>query len=188
MSFSLEQERLVQEEVKKLVQKGAVSPVGSTPGEFLSQLFVIPKSNREEGGTAINKSEGSEQVHKRRALQDGRIPYDQRFSERRGLVGKSRPKGCIFPHSCSSDTSEIPTVSVEGSDIPVSLSPIWPVLCSMGVEKGDETSDSLFERARHALDNLPGRYLDVGGGPSQVEHSVVITPGIVSSFGVGNKQ
>ena len=45
MIFPLDQERLVGEEVEKLIQKGAVSPVESIPGEFISQLFVVPKSD-----------------------------------------------------------------------------------------------------------------------------------------------
>ena len=41
--------------------------------------------------------------------------------------------------------TRIPAVSVERSDIPVPLSPIWPVLCSTGVLESDVTSCSLLE-------------------------------------------
>ena len=34
---------LVQEEVEKLIQKGAISPVEPVQGQFISQIFVVPK-------------------------------------------------------------------------------------------------------------------------------------------------
>ena len=43
--MSLEEEELILKEVSKLIQKGAVSLVDRTPGKFISQLFVVPKSD-----------------------------------------------------------------------------------------------------------------------------------------------
>ena len=51
----------------------------------------------------------------------------------------------VFPHSSASSTSEIPVILLEGSDILVPLSPIWPVLFFTGVHKGDEISSGLLE-------------------------------------------
>ena len=45
MHFPVEQEKLVTKEVAGLVQKGAISPVKTIQGEFISQLFTVPKKD-----------------------------------------------------------------------------------------------------------------------------------------------
>lgn len=45
MHFPVEQEKLVTKEVAGLVQKGAISPVKTVQGEFISQLFTVPKKD-----------------------------------------------------------------------------------------------------------------------------------------------
>ena len=36
---------LIQEEVGKLIQKGAIAPMNSSPQQFVSQIFVVPKKD-----------------------------------------------------------------------------------------------------------------------------------------------
>ena len=83
------------------------------------------------------------------------VPHDQRAS----VDGESGSEGCILSYPCSSGTSEIPTISLEEEDIPVSLFPSQPVLCSTSFHKSDKTSGSVLEREGHAVDiNISGQY------------------------------
>ena len=45
MHFPIEQGKFVTKEVTVLIQKGAISPVNATQGEFISQLFTVPKKD-----------------------------------------------------------------------------------------------------------------------------------------------
>ena len=46
---------------------------------------------------------------------------------------------------------------MEGCNIPVSVSPIWPVLCSSNLYKADETSGGLPQGEGSPVDNMSGR-------------------------------
>ena len=43
--FSMEKSVIVDQEVKKLVEKQVLEPVVSRDGEFLSSIFLVPKKN-----------------------------------------------------------------------------------------------------------------------------------------------
>lgn len=73
-----------------------------------------------------------------------------------GLDGKSGPEGCIFPDTNLSGAPEDSAVSVEGPDIPFSLSPLLSFMCSTGIYESNEISGSLPERKRQKFDNLSG--------------------------------
>ena len=43
--FSIEEQNIVSEEIKKLLSKGAIVPTDYEPGQFVSTLFIVPKQN-----------------------------------------------------------------------------------------------------------------------------------------------
>ena len=45
IQFNKEEQNIVSEEVKSLLCKGAIIPTDNEPGQFISNLFIVPKPN-----------------------------------------------------------------------------------------------------------------------------------------------
>ena len=45
IQFNKEEQIIVSEEVKSLLCKGAIIPTDNEPGQFISNLFIVPKPN-----------------------------------------------------------------------------------------------------------------------------------------------
>ena len=43
LQYKQQEMSLILEEVGRLIQKGAIAPVNSSPKQFMSQIFVVPK-------------------------------------------------------------------------------------------------------------------------------------------------
>ena len=73
-----------------------------------------------------NKPEGSEQIYCGGALQDGGFPHGEGFNKTRGLVGQNRPEGCLLLGISSPQSPEIPSISMVGHTVRVSVSQCLP--------------------------------------------------------------
>ena len=45
LQYKQQETSLIQEDVRKLIQKGAIAPVNPSPQQFVSQIFVVPKED-----------------------------------------------------------------------------------------------------------------------------------------------
>ena len=76
-----------------------------------------------------NKPEGSEQIYCGGALQDGGFPHGEGFNKTRGLVGQKRPEGCLLLGTSLPQSPEIPSISMAGHTVRVSVTAFRPILC-----------------------------------------------------------
>jgi len=105
-----------------MLEKQAISMVQSVQRGFVLQMFLLPRRPQ-----ACYKSEGPEQVYCRTALQNEGHSHGKGSGETRGLASQNR---CLFLGTNRPQLPEIPPVSVTGQSIPVSMSAIWPIMCS----------------------------------------------------------
>ena len=88
-------------------------------GFCFSDISDAQKGRRPQ---ASNKPKGSEQIFCGGALQDGGFPHGKGFGTTRGLVSQNRSEGCLLFGTSSPQSPEIPSVSMAGQFIPVSVS------------------------------------------------------------------
>ena len=77
----------IEDEIQKLVAKGAVKKVSPCAEQFLSQIFKKDGSAR----LVINLRS----IHIPTTFQDGELGDDERLAKERRLDGINRPKGCL---------------------------------------------------------------------------------------------
>ena len=137
--YSSEQHQLIEEEVRALLQKGAVSEIqrGNQAG-FYSNLFLVPKK---DGGQRpvinlnlkpLNQAEHfkMEGIH---TLRDIVKPGD--------WLGKADQLKDTY-HPNPPIPQGVSKVQISGDTIPVQLPPIWPVLGTLGLYQDPQASDS----------------------------------------------
>ena len=135
-----------------------------------------------------NKPEGSEQIYCGGALQDGGFPHGEGFNKTRGLVGQNRPEGCLLLGTSSPQSPEIPSISMAGHTVRVSVSAFRPILCPSHLHKTDETGGSPSEGEGNQTHCIPGRHIDhvqLSGHPDQ---PVEICQGPVSGAGPSHQR
>ena len=120
-------------------------------------LSDIPGAQKGRGFSSGDKSEGFEQVYSRGALQDGGVSYGQGPGKTRGLVDQARPEGCLLSSAHRPQSPKISPVSMARSNIPVLLSPIWPILCPSHLHEVDETSSGFSEGEGNQTNHISGR-------------------------------
>ena len=109
-----------------------------------------------------NQSEGSEYLCGDIPLQDGRHPYAEGYSKTRRLDDISRPEGCLF-HATNDNTQQMSTeVSVAGADIPIQLSPLRTVVCTLGLYQDHKASSGHTPVPSTEGDNIHRQYTDYG--------------------------
>ena len=95
LRFNQEQQLLVEQEVNKLQDKGAVTLMkGSPQGRFISTLFLVPKKGW--WSETSHQPEMPECICGVLTLQNGRHTDLQEPCETRGLVSEGGPKGHLF--------------------------------------------------------------------------------------------
>lgn len=104
---SAEIQSQVVEEIKDLLNKGAIEEVQPDQGSFISQLFLVKKKGRIE---RLIKP-----VHQSRALQDGRTPSTSFPSATGRLDGEVGLERCLSSGSNSSTLSPVSTVPMAGT-------------------------------------------------------------------------
>ena len=142
---------------------GSVGPKGFC----LTDISGAQERWRPQAG---NKSEGSEQVHCGRALQDGGLSHGEGHGETRGLASQNRPEGCLLFSANRPRPPEVPSVSVAGQSLSVPVPTIWPILCPSHVHKTDETSGSFPKGEGNKTHNISGRHdysVQLSGNPDQ---------------------
>ena len=93
---------------------------------------------------------------------------------------KDRFEGRILRCPDSRIPSPVSPISMAGKDIPVQLSPVWPLISSSNVHKNNETRERLAETTRMLSDQLYRRQLSAGrikGGSRCMGRSSSLSPG-----------
>ena len=90
----LTQQNVMQEEIEKLLLKGAIQLVSPSNGQFVSRLFF--SSQKDWGSSAGDKSSSVEQIYNSQALQDGELAERDSVGAQGRLHGHNRFKRCLF--------------------------------------------------------------------------------------------
>ena len=84
--------------------------------------------------------EGPKQIHSRGAFQGGGLSHGEGSGKTRGFDGQTRFERCLFSGAGRPQSPEVPSISMEGQSVPVSLPTIWPILHPSHLHKVNETS------------------------------------------------
>ena len=170
---------------------GNVRETGHKGGSTRPKGFCFSDISGAQEGWRLhtgNKPEGSEQIYCGGALQDGGFPHGEGFNKTRGLVGQNRPEGCLLLGTSSPQSPEIPSISMVGHTVRVSVSAFRPILCPSHLHKTDETGGSPSEGEGNQTHCIPGRHIDhvqLSGHPDQ---PVEICQGPVSGAGPSHQR
>ena len=155
--MNTDQSTLVNQEIESMLQKGAIQKVPHVSGEFLSNLFLVYKSDG-----------GKRPVINLKNL-NSFIPY-QHFK----MEGLHLMKGLLLEkdYMCKIDlrdayftipkVQEIPQVQMGGNTVRVSLPSLWTRLSTSDIYKINESSYFSTAVPKHLPNNIPGRHVDNG--------------------------
>ena len=126
--------------------KGALGQ-GSNIGDpsKARKLCLTNVSGREKGWGLPPSGEPKtvEPIRQTRTLQNGRPPSLAIFDPILGLDGKAGPQGCLSTGPNASRSPSIPATSMQGHNLSIQVSPLWPISSTTGLYKAAETSSWL---------------------------------------------
>ena len=93
MKYS-KQRDLVEEEVQVMLLKGAIQETNSSEGEFLSNIFLVPKKDGGQRPVINLKALNHFVPYEHFKMED--VTLSQGYFEARRLYVQNRFKGCIF--------------------------------------------------------------------------------------------
>ena len=158
LKLNKEQQKQVDLEVKAILEKGSISKVCHSKGEFLRSLFLTSKKRWRE--PTSHKFEGSESVHSLQALQDGRFALPEICVAKRRLHAQNRPEGCILQCSSTQRFTKISTVSLGRKLARVPVPMLWFGISSQNIHKIIKGSNLSLETSYDKGHNLSGRFID----------------------------
>ena len=129
-----------------------------SPGPDGFLLEPIPSPQKRRGPATSDKLESPKRIRSNATLQDGRNPYFEGISETRRLARKTRSKRRILYNSYTSESQEVSQVSLPRENLRNQLSPLWPLVSSMGLYQDPKTSISSSTTTRGAYDCLHRRH------------------------------
>jgi len=141
----------VEEEVQKLLTKGAIVEV-ERPGQFISRLFLVTKKDG-SFRPVVNLKPLNQFIAKAHFKMEG-----INMLKEGQLDGLHRLKGSLSLCGNSSGAQEVPPLHLGGTDIRISVSPIWVEQCSKSVHQAPEASGGLPETTRDSSGDIPGRH------------------------------
>ena len=143
LHFSQKDTHLKTTEVHKLLQKKAISlvPKACTKG-FLPQYFWSPKKMFSK---TSNIPTPAEPICSLGAFQDGEHPHSGELNPGGGLNDKNGSNRCLLLHSNPPRTSLVVTLPVTTTSVPVSVSPLWPILSTSAVHQSDTAHSGVVE-------------------------------------------
>uniref|UniRef100_A0A1X7TG64 Uncharacterized protein n=1 Tax=Amphimedon queenslandica TaxID=400682 RepID=A0A1X7TG64_AMPQE len=122
----------------------------------------IPCSQEGWWHEASNKSKKPQRARSPPAFQDGGLPYLKGHHKERGLDDKDRPKGRFLHDSNPPVPPSSPTLRCSRLPLPVHMSAIQPVLCSLGLYQDPEASSNPTQRARSEASGIHRQYPCLG--------------------------
>ena len=134
---------------RKAVNKGSNHKSIPRDPRLLLQTVLSPQ--KRWGHEASHRPKEPQQLHPSSSLQDGGPPYIERSPKKGRLDDQSGSERCIFhdPHPTAGQI--IPAILDGKPRLPVLMSAIRPVLCSLGLYQDPEASSNSAQRARVRL-------------------------------------
>ena len=148
-----EQSKLVKEELREMLLKGAIQPVSPCKNQYLSnsciQILVISISCIKEGWgqQTSNKFETSEQFHLIPAFRNGGTDFTTKYVPERRLHVQAGPKRCLLLFSTKKGIKEICTVSVGRDTLQAPSSLFWSRSSSSNIFQNLEGTNFPLEKA-----------------------------------------
>ena len=150
----------IDKEVVDLLKKGAIEVCLHTPGEFISNIFTVPK-----------KSGGNRPVIDMRALiefveynpfQNGRHIPAKICSQTGRFYDKTRFKGCISNCPSEQKIKNLPSLHLEGCTLPIHLPPFRSLFLRQNFHQGYETSDCISKGHGDQIINFSRGHINHG--------------------------
>ena len=168
---STQESLLLEEEIQKLLAKGAIVKVpytNRTEG-FYSSLFLVQKK---VGLETHYKPQGSQRTHPDCPFQDGGDAYGERPSEAERLAHEGGSEGLVLYDPYSGSGQAKSPLSCSAPPDLVHLSTIRPFMRSMGLYQYPEAGDIHAQRVGDKASGIHRRYTGDGRvkGPSQGSH------------------
>ena len=159
--FNRDQQVLIEQEVQKLMDKGAVAQLKMVPQDsFVSTLFLVPRKMRSKTG---HQPQVPELVCGVSTLQNGRYSDIQEPRETGRLASESGSKGCLLLSPDSSGPQEIPVLHSRRENISVHMPPVRPDLSTLGLYQDPQAHSSSGTRVGVSSSNLYRRHTADGG-------------------------
>ena len=131
-----------------------------------------------------NKPTPAEPICSLGTFQDGEHPLSGELNPGGGLDDKNGSERCLLLHPNPPRTSSMATLPVATTSVPVSMSPLWPVLSTSGVHQSDTVHSGMVETTGNKNGcihrRLPAAGTHQGGSspPSPINGDNISSPGI----------
>ena len=153
---SKEKHGKISQEIKELLDKGAIVEAPLSAGSYISQIFLVEK----EGGgqRPVVNLKGLNSFVKMEHFKMEGLHIFARFNPARGLDDQAGLEGRLpsSPNSQREPTS--PPIQMGAENIPVCVSTIWADLSPMGLHKNNETCGREAETDGYTSDHILGQY------------------------------
>ena len=138
----------------------AVGEAGHKPSRSHRRLHkqYISSSEKGEPVEVDTQPESPKHVYNTRAFQDGRYTLSEGSPKQRRLHVQARFKRCIPVSANQCSTSEIPPISMGGSNVSLQCSTVWASNCTSGVYEASETCPSSSPSQRTETSSVFGRH------------------------------
>ena len=136
--------------------KGGNSPSKIFQNGLLQPPFPCTKERRRL--TPSYRFKQSKSIYLKRTFSDGKHSVSQTTTESKRLYGQTGPQGRLPNSGHSRGLSTIPSVYMEGPNIPVSSPAIRVVHGPKNIHETSQTCHSVPSYAEHSAPHLSGRY------------------------------
>ena len=146
----------MQQEINKLMKKGAITTVHPTPTGFYSRLFVV----RKKGGSfrpVIDLSHLNKFIANEHFQMENLMCIKHLLNVNEYMV-KLRPKGRLPNGRRSSRVTEVPSVCLARPNLSVSSLTIRAKHGTTNIYETTETCGSLSSHSKYQTSRLPGRH------------------------------
>ena len=155
MQLPQEQQASVSTEIQTMIGKQAISVVQSVEEGFISQIFLVLKKDSGHWPAvnlkALNKFVAEEHFR----MEDFHMMKD--LVKPADWLTKLDLKDAYFLVRTSKPyLPDVSPVSVAGSNIPVPLPSVWPIMCIPYIDKTNKASSSFSEGEKNQIDCIPG--------------------------------
>ena len=172
----------LEEEVNKLLLKGAVEKIEPEGPGFYSRIFLVPKKNGKI--TTHDRSVQTEHLSGNSVIQDGNSQQSQTGDPTQRLGDLPGPDRCVLACSHSQTVPEVPPILSQGSDVSVQGSPVRPCNKSLCLYPRDGCHSNLSTEEGNCTVSVPGRLVGQKSDSSgNSERSTVYTK-LITSLGL----
>ena len=145
----------MQQEITKLVEKGAITPVHPTPMGFYSRLFLEPKKGLI---SPSHRLKSLEQIHSERTFPNGKPNVHKAPLKRKRIYGQTRPRRRLPNGGRPPRVTEVPSVRLARPNLPVSSLTVRTKHGTTNIYETAKACGSLSSHSKYQTSHLPGRH------------------------------